>query len=137
MAFDDPEHPVCMDELVEAAGASSVDWPLKTECCGASLSVSNGRVVNRLGHRILSMARRAGAECIVVACTLCQLNLDFRQPEVGGKGKTVPEMPVLYITQLLGLALGLPEKSLGLDGLTISPSPVTARCAAGQNHRRR
>jgi len=137
VAFDDAEHPVGMDELVKAAGAEVVDWPFKTECCGASLSVSKTGVVNRLGHRLLSMAHRAGAECIVVACTLCQLNLDFRQPEARKYPDPVPELPVLYITQLLGLALGLPANALGLDALTISAAPLTAkRAAAGQNHGR-
>jgi heterodisulfide reductase subunit B len=89
--------------------------------------------VNRLGHRLLSMAHRAGAECIVVACTLCQLNLDFRQPEARNHRESMPELPVLYITQLLGLALGLPPKALGLNALTVSPAALAARHpAAGE-----
>ncbi|MEW6668429.1 MAG: CoB--CoM heterodisulfide reductase iron-sulfur subunit B family protein [Thermodesulfobacteriota bacterium] len=131
VAFDDPEHPTGMDELVKAAGADVVDWPFKTECCGASLSVSKTGVVNRLGHRLLSMAHRAGAECIVVACPLCQLNLDFRQPETRKGRNTIPDIPVIYITQLLGLALGLRPKALGLEALTISAGPVAARRVAG------
>jgi heterodisulfide reductase subunit B2 len=130
VAFDDAEHPTCMDEIVKAAGGQAVDWPLKTECCGASLSVSNTGVVKRLGYSLLSMAHRAGAECIVVACPLCQLNLDFRQPEAGINRDPIPEMPVLYITQLLGMALGLQSKDLGLDGLTISAAHLQARQAA-------
>ncbi|PKN64195.1 MAG: heterodisulfide reductase subunit B [Deltaproteobacteria bacterium HGW-Deltaproteobacteria-15] len=130
VAFDDAEHPTCMDELVKATGAMAVDWPYKTECCGASLSISRTAVVNRLGYRLLSMAHRAGAECIVVACSLCQLNLDFRQPEARKNQNPIPDLPVLYITQLLGLALGLPSKELGLDGLTVSAEPVSARRAA-------
>ncbi|PKN30264.1 MAG: heterodisulfide reductase subunit B [Deltaproteobacteria bacterium HGW-Deltaproteobacteria-21] len=130
VAFDDAEHPTCMDELVKATGAMAVDWPYKTECCGASLSISRTAVVNRLGYRLLSMAHRAGAECIVVACSLCQLNLDFRQPEARKNQNPIPDLPVLYITQLLGLALGLPSKDLGLDGLTVSAEPVSARRAS-------
>ena len=68
VAFDNPEHPTCMDDLVAAAGAEPVDWPYKTECCGASLSMTRSDVVSRLGHKLLSMARQAGAECIAVAC---------------------------------------------------------------------
>ncbi|RJR53401.1 MAG: heterodisulfide reductase subunit B [Desulfobacteraceae bacterium] len=130
VAFDDSEHPTCMDELVRATGADPVDWPYKTECCGASLSISKTSVVNRLGYRLLSTAHRAGAECIVVACSLCQLNLDFRQPEARKKQNPIPDLPVLYITQLLGLALGLEPKALGLDGLTMSAEPVSAKRAA-------
>ena len=130
VAFDDAEHPTCMDGLVKAAGAQVVDWPFKTECCGASLSITKTGVVNRLGGRLLSMAHRAGAECIVVACTLCQLNLDFRQPEAKRESGDFPDMPVLYVTQLLGLALGLSPNALGLDALTISAAPLSAKCAA-------
>jgi heterodisulfide reductase subunit B len=130
VAFDDAEHPTCMDELVKATDAQAVDWPYKTECCGASLSISKTGVVNRLGYRLLSMAHRAGADCIVVACSLCQLNLDFRQPEARKNREPIPELPVLYITQLLGLALGLPSTVLGLDGLTISAAPLAPKQAA-------
>ncbi len=134
VAFDDPEHPTCMDELVKAAGAEPVDWPYKTECCGASLSISKTETVNRLGNRLLTMAHRAGAECIVVACPLCQLNLDFRQAEAKKGQGNLPDIPVIYITQLLGLALGLEPGALGLEALTISAAPLSARraVAAGQ-----
>ena len=83
VAFDDPEHPTAMDDLVAALGAEPVDWPYKTECCGASLSMTHSGVVSRLGHRLVDMARQAGAECIVVACPLCQVNLDLRQADAG------------------------------------------------------
>ena len=133
VAFDDAEHPTGMDELVKAAGADSVDWPMKTECCGASLSISKTGTVNRLGYRLLSMAHRAGAKCISVACPMCQLNLDFRQPEAKKNNAGVPDMPVVYITQILGLALGLPASALGLDALTISADAVASAAAAGRS----
>jgi len=130
VAFDDPEHPTCMDALVTAAGAEAVDWPYKTECCGASLSIVKGNVTNRLGYRLLSMAERAGAQCLVVACPLCQLNLDFRQADAKKGKQPIPDMPVIYITQLLGLALGLSPQSLGLDALTVSALPLFADAVA-------
>jgi heterodisulfide reductase subunit B len=120
VAFDDPEHPTCLDDLVVTAGAESVTWPYKTECCGASLAMTESGVVSRLGHRLLSMARQAGAECIVVACPLCQMNLDLRQPDAAKAHGPLPQTPVLYFTQLLGLALGLSAKELGLRALSIS-----------------
>jgi heterodisulfide reductase subunit B len=116
-----------MDELVKAAGAEAVDWPFKTECCGASLSLSKTSIVNRLGSQILSMAHRAGADCLVVACPLCQLNLDFRQPETK---HALPDIPVVYITQFLGLALGLSPSDLGIDALTISADSLFPKSAA-------
>ena len=119
VAFDDPEHPTAMDRLVEAAGAEPVVWPYATECCGASLSMTSAKVVGRLGHRLLSMAREAGAECLAVACPLCQMNLDLRQADAAKAHGPLPPTPVLYVTQLLGLALGLSAKELGLRALSV------------------
>lgn len=130
VAFDDAEHPTCMDDLVKAAGAEPVDWPYKTECCGASLSISKTDIVSRLGFRILSMAQRAGADCLVVACPLCQLNLDFRQAETKRGRCAIPDIPVVYITQFLGLALGLKPAELGLDALTVAADALVRKSAA-------
>jgi len=130
VAFDDPEHPQCMEEIIAALGARPVAWPFRTECCGAALSMTDPGVVNRLGHRLLSMARDAGADCLAVACPLCHMNLDLRQSDAvkafGGPGPT----PVLYITQLIGLALGLSHRELGLGALTVNVSPLLARIGA-------
>lgn len=138
VAFDHAEHPTCMEELVGALGARPVDWPFKTECCGAGLAMTNSSVVNRLGHKLLSMARQAGARCIAVACPLCQINLDLRQADAVRAHGDIPKTPILYITQLLGLALGLSAKELGLDALIVSASSlltqhddVTASSATG------
>jgi len=119
VAFDEAENPTCMDELVEAVGAEPVSWPYKTECCGAGLSLTNADVVSRLGYKILTMARQAGADCLVVACPLCQSNLDLRQSDMKQAHGTMPDTPILYITQLLGLALGLSPNELGLEALTV------------------
>lgn len=119
VAFDNAENPTCMDDLVAAVDAEPVAWPYKTECCGASLSITHGNVVGRLGRKLLTMAQQAGAKCIVVACPLCQLNLDLRQADASKLGAAIPETPVLYITQFLGLALGIPAKELGLDALSV------------------
>ena len=120
VAFDNPEHPTCMDDLVAAMGAEPVAWPFATECCGASLSMTHSEVVGRLGHKLISMARRAGAECIAVACPLCQVNLDLRQADAAKAHGELPQTPVLYITQLLGLALGLSNKELGIGAQTVN-----------------
>jgi heterodisulfide reductase subunit B len=131
VAFDDAEHPRSMDDLVAATGAEPVDWPFKTECCGASLSMTHSDVVARLGHRLLSMARQAGAECIAVACPLCQVNLDLRQSDAAKAHGEIPETPVLYVTQLLGLALGLSNEELGINALTVSAESLLGeRCLA-------
>ena len=126
VAFDNAENPTCMDDLAAAIGAEPVVWPYKTECCGASLSITQSQVVGRLGRKLLMMARQAGAQCIVVACPLCQLNLDLRQSDAAKAGGDIPATPVLYVTQLLGLALGIPAKDLGLDALTVSADSLLA-----------
>jgi len=120
VAFDDPEHPSSMDELLAALGAEPVEWPLKTECCGGGLSMTNSGIAGRLGHKLLWMAREAGAACLAVACPLCQVNLDLRQADARKAHGHLPDTPILYVTQLLGLALGLSPKELGLDALSIS-----------------
>ena len=119
VAFDDAEHPASMDALAAAAGAEPVEWPFKTECCGAGLSMTNSGVVARLSHKLLSMARAAGADCLAVACPLCHVNLDLRQADAAMAHGAFQPTPVLYVTQLLGLALGLPPENLGLDALTV------------------
>ena len=130
-AFDDAEHPTSMDDLLDAAGAEPVAWPYKTECCGAALSMSSSPVVGRLGHKLLSMADRAGARCIAVACPLCQVNLDLRQSDAKKSRSDLPETPVLYVTQLLGLALGLTPKALGIGALTVSADSLLTEVVAG------
>ena len=122
VAFDDPEHPMGMDRLIEAIGAEPVEWPYKTECCGAGLSLTNTDVVCRLGHRLLSMAREAGADCVTVACPMCQVNLDLRQEEAVEQHGKLPETPIPYVTQLLGLALGLRPEEVGLEALIVEPT---------------
>jgi len=120
VAFDNAENPSSMEALVKAMGAEPVSWPYRTECCGASLSMTQSSVVCRLGHRLVSMAREAGAQCIAVACPLCQVNLDLRQADAAKAHGALPETPALYVTQLLGLALGLSGEELGISALSVS-----------------
>lgn len=122
--FDDPEHPTSMDNIVAALGAEPVDWPHKTECCGASFSISKSDIVVKLTHDILSAAKKAGANCIVTACPLCQGNLDMRQEQVEAAYGEKYGMPVFYITQVMGMAFGIPSSELGLTRLMVSPDRV-------------
>ncbi len=114
-AFDDTENPTSIDQLVRAVGASAVDWPYKTECCGQSLSLTRTDVVLKLCHDILQAASEAHADCIVVACPLCHSNLDMRQAAVNKSYGTNFAIPILYFTQIVGLAMGMGPKELGLD----------------------
>lgn len=121
MEFDDAENPQMMDRLMGALGAESVEWPYKVECCGASFSLTKTDIVLKLCKDILQMAKEAEADCLVVACPLCQSNLDLRQRETERKYNTKFNLPILYFTQLVGLALGIEAKKLGLQKHIVSP----------------
>jgi heterodisulfide reductase subunit B2 len=112
--FDRTEDPVEMDKLVAAVGGKSIDWNFKTECCGASFSVSRTSVVGRLGAKIMHDAALRKAEAVVVACPMCHSNLDLRRSEINRRLDKATDIPILFITQVIGLALGLSEKELGL-----------------------
>jgi len=126
VAFDDPENPTAMDELAAALGAKALDWPNKTECCGQSLSLTRTDVVLKLCRDILQSACDRGADCIVVACPLCHSNLDMRQAQINRQYQTQFGVPILYFTQLVGLALGLEPKELGMSKHITSPSKLLA-----------
>jgi heterodisulfide reductase subunit B len=112
---DSLENPQMMDRLVAKLGAEVLDWPFKTECCGASLALARTDIVLELGRRLLSMAREVGADCIVTACPMCHSNLDTRQSQIKAKFGESFDMPILYVTELMGLAFGLSPKELLLD----------------------
>jgi heterodisulfide reductase subunit B len=124
--FDDPENPTLMDQVLEAAGATILEWPHKTECCGAGYSITDSSVVKKLTREILAMAKAAGADCIATACPLCQLNLDMRQKDTEKASGEAFNLPVFYFTQLLGLAFGISRKDLGLRSLVVSPNKLLA-----------
>ncbi|MBI4216272.1 MAG: CoB--CoM heterodisulfide reductase iron-sulfur subunit B family protein [Chloroflexi bacterium] len=111
LGFDHEENPQSLDRLLSAVGAEVVPWGFKTECCGAGMPMARKDMVHKLSGRILAAARSAGAEAVAVACPLCHSNLDMHQ----GDMKPNPKMPVLYFTQLMGLALGFSAKELLLD----------------------
>ncbi|NOY69556.1 MAG: heterodisulfide reductase subunit B [Deltaproteobacteria bacterium] len=120
--FDDPENPTSLDKLISALGGESLEWPSKTQCCGNSLSLTTkSNIVVGLSDSIIGMAKAAGAQCMAVACPLCQVNLDLRQIDIKKQTGRRYDMPILYITQLIGLCLGIPAEALGLNKLVVSP----------------
>jgi heterodisulfide reductase subunit B len=119
-AFDDPENPVSMDRLLAACGVDVRDFAFKTECCGAAFGVPKKEMVLRLTHKVLTMVEDCGANCVVVACPLCQQNLDLRQAQVNRAMGSSFSIPILYFSQVLGLAFGLSPEELGLDKHIVS-----------------
>ena len=117
--LDDPENPTIMERILEAAGAETVDWTHKVECCGGNLMLSRTDMVVKLSTNVCDAAVKAGADAIVTACPLCQVNLDTRQ----AGAETIP---VIQFSELLGLALGTEQKEVHswFKKHIVDPSPV-------------
>lgn len=113
--FDRPEDPQSLDRVMKRLGAEPIDWAFKTECCGAGFSVSRTDLVAELSGRILEDAVSRGAEAVIVACPMCHLNLDMRRPNIEKSAGRRFTIPVIYVTQAVGLAMGLRPKQLGLQ----------------------
>ncbi len=121
--FDDCENPQTMDNILKKIGLNVIDWSFKTDCCGATFNLTNKDVYMRLSGKILEEAKNVGADIIAVACPLCQVNLDAYQFE-----KKEPNIPVLYFSQLIGLAYGIDRKELGLHRQFINAEEVIEKC---------
>ena len=109
------EDPQEMDDLVRSVGAEPIDWAFKVECCGAGLSVSRTSSVAELSGRIIEDAVNRGAEAIVVACPMCHSNFDLRRAAIERHRGAHYEIPVLYITELIGMAMGIDREPLGIS----------------------
>jgi len=123
---EDPEYPTHMDAVVKAIGCEPVDWNYKTDCCGASLALTEQGIVDDLVARILTDAKACGADAVAVACPLCQVNLDARQVEIAKKPNDWQPIPVIFLSQLVGRAVGLSDKELGLKKHLIDVMGVMA-----------
>jgi heterodisulfide reductase subunit B len=115
LEFDDCEHPRSMESILDVLGAESVDWNYKTECCGAGMTMANESLMLELSNKILANAQAHGANCLVVACPMCHVNLDMKQADVERQYGADYGMTVYYLSDLVGLALGLSEQELGID----------------------
>ena len=124
VGFDDMENPTILDDLMTELGADSVDFPYKTECCGAYQTVDRPDIIAERTKQILTSAMDRGAEIVVVSCPLCAFNLDQRQKQTAERYPEFKHIPVLYFSQPLAIALGCPEKSLRFDLNFIDPKPV-------------
>ena len=115
LKFDDCEHPSSMETLLGALGAQPVEWNFKTECCGAGMTMADESTVLDLSNKILGNAVAHGANCIVVACPMCHVNLDMKQADVERRYDVRHDLVVYYLSDLVGLALGFDERTLGID----------------------
>lgn len=117
MEFDNPEHPVAMNRILQTLGADVKDWSYAVDCCGGSVSLPRPDITTRLVSGLAAHAREAGAAAIVTACPMCQMNLEMRQADR-------PPTPIFYFTELMGLAFGLPAVPGWLSKHLIEPSGV-------------
>lgn len=130
--FDDMYNPMTMDKIVKAIGGDPIDWSLKTRCCGGSLTGTIQEAGLRLNRVLLRDANRMGANKIITCCPLCQHNLECYQERIDRLYDEDFSMPILYFTQLMGIALGIPEKELGIQRLFKKPSLKRAVVQKGE-----
>jgi heterodisulfide reductase subunit B len=128
--WDSHEHPTGMDKLLRVLGAEAVEWPLKTQCCGGHMSVIGPESAFGLIRRLIHGATEAGADLVVTLCPMCQLNLDAYQVEMNKHFHTDYHVPVLYFTQLMGLAFGKKAKDLGIGKEFVDAAPALDRIQA-------
>jgi heterodisulfide reductase subunit B len=112
---DNVENPESMEKICEALGAEPVDWGYKTDCCGASASVNDTEQSLLLMSYILKDAVARGADCIVTTCPLCQMNLDAHQKKVCEKYGINKELPIYFITELIGISMGFDPIAMQID----------------------
>ncbi len=121
----DIEEPGSLQTVVRALGATPISWNMALECCGGGFSLSRTSSVLRLGRSIIEDAHKAGAQTIIVACPMCHSNLDFRQEAMARRDEARFAIPILHLSQLVGLALGLERWQLGLQRHFIDTLPIT------------
>jgi heterodisulfide reductase subunit B len=122
--FDHHTYPDTMDHLFEIIGANVIDYTQKTRCCGGSLTGTIEEVGLRLNYILLKEAHEKGANCIATVCPLCQFNLEAYQRKILKKYNNIPKMPILYFSQVLGLALGIDKDKLGMKKSIIYPKEL-------------
>lgn len=122
-----PEYPNHLDRLLAALGADVVDFPLKTRCCGGHMTQISADTAYELIRQLLQNAADYDADGIVAACPMCQLNLDAFQSQVNRHCGTDFRIPVLYFTQMIGLAVGLAPEALGIGREIVSAAPALAK----------
>lgn len=124
IGIDDVENPTILETLTTVLGADPIDFPYKTECCASYQTVDKPEIVADRTYHILTSAQSQGADVVTVSCPLCAFNLDNRQEETIKQYPEFKNIPILYFTQLLAVALGCPEDTLRFDLHFVDPKPV-------------
>ncbi len=122
--FDDPELPHKIDELLELTGAKSVPWGLKLRCCGSPLLIASEKVASQILREKMVSAREAGANCVVTNCPACHTQFDIQALGLKDDAGQSLELPALFVTQILGAAMGIEAGKLGLESNRVSLDPI-------------
>jgi heterodisulfide reductase subunit B len=115
MKLDDPNRPSVMEDLLTRLGCTAIDYPARTQCCGSYLSVSSPEYSEPLAKDIIKSARTNGARVLAVSCPLCKYNLETSYNDAAANPWDEDYVPIVYFTQLLGLALGLDPQQLQIQ----------------------
>jgi heterodisulfide reductase subunit B len=125
--FDNQEYPTSLDKLMKTLGATVVDFPMKAHCCGGHMTQISQATGLELIRQLLQNAVDSQADLIVTLCPMCQLNLDVYQNDVNKLFKTNFRIPVLYFTQMMGLAFDIPAADLGIGKEFIDARPALSK----------
>lgn len=124
--FDDKDDPLTMDNLLAALGAEVTYYPSKVRCCGGMLMTTQEEIALKLNNGLLQAAVDNGADMIATACPLCEMNLEAYQDKINQRFGTSFHIPIVYFSHLVGVALGIPPKSMGIQSFIIPPTKLTA-----------
>jgi heterodisulfide reductase subunit B len=125
--WSDHEHPVELDLLLKALGAEVIDFPLKTHCCGGHMTQIGPETAFELIRRLISSADHYEADLMTTVCPMCQMNVDAYQGEMNHHFHTNYHMPIIFFTQLMGLAFGMEAKGLGFGMELVSAKKALAK----------
>jgi heterodisulfide reductase subunit B len=125
--WSDHEHPDELDRLLRVLGAEVIDFPLKTHCCGGHMTQIGPGTAFELIHRLVSSAEHYHADVMVTLCPMCQMNVDAYQSEMNHHLHTHHRMPILFFTQLVGLAFGRDARELGIGREFVSAREALQR----------
>ena len=115
LGFDDPENPTSLEKVIQAVGGEPVAYPGRTKCCGFPIILEKEAIAVAMAGKNLKEAKDEGADFMVTPCPLCHMSLDIYQDRASRAVNTTLNLPVLHLPQLLGLAMGVPSKDLGVS----------------------
>lgn len=134
LGFDDPENPTSLEQVIRALGGEAVAYAGRTKCCGFPIILEKEAVAMAMSGANMKEAQEQGADCMVTPCPLCHMSLDIYQDRAGQAVNTPLNLPILHLPQLLGLAMGIPAKELGLARHLIPVDSIVRRIESSIHH---